>query len=298
MGLHTVGKLIGASPTSPRFGDAHNAVDRMSTGGGGYDSQLNNTVTHLDVNETDNVVQISNKNSLIWLSIKLNKQKLPAMLDSGANPNCISLRCVKGSPSLKRLQRYPYTGKQMVDANGEPIQPSYVIKVELVMGIPEIIVHTEFVVVQSLPFSCIIGQQTLRTFKSWEVSNVDKILTINRSHVVPIEDKSDSLTSVNLITTGKTIIEPFGSTLIDVRASGPGLEALRPKSDVSVMVEGEQNYCNRLSIEVLPSINVLSHQNCCQKLKVHNLSSNPKSIAKGVKIADCTTDFEVLKMRQ
>ena len=48
-----------------------------------------------------------------------------------------------------------------------------------------------------------------------------------------------------------------------------------------------------MSIEVLPAINVLSHQNCCQKLKVHNLSSNPKSIAKGVKIADCTADFEV-----
>ena len=75
----------------------------------------------------DNVVQISNKNSLIWFSINLEGQELPAMLDSGANPNCISLRCVRGSQYLKHLSRHQYTGKQIVDANGEPIDPSYVI---------------------------------------------------------------------------------------------------------------------------------------------------------------------------
>ena len=301
LGLHTewFGKLAGASPTVPRFGDAH-AVEYMGTCGGGPNLQLNSNsevLSHIgrkqNGDETTNVIQISNKNSLIWLSVKINGQGLPGMLDSGANPNCISLRCVRNSPYLKRLQQYKYTGKQMVDANENPIQPSYVIKCKLAMGRPEIVVDTEFVVLESLPFSCIIGQQTLRTFDSWEVSNVNKVLTINKTFVVPIEDKSDSITSVNLITTGKTTIEPFGSSLIDVRASGPGLEAFRPISDVSVMIEGEENYCNRLSIEVLPAINVLSHQNCCQKLKVHNLSSNPKSIAKGVKIADCTADFEV-----
>ena len=218
---------------------------------------------------------------------------MPAMLDSGANPNCISLRCVTGSHRLKRLKQYPYVGKPMVDANGGSIEPSYVIKCQLQMGKPKITVDTEFVVVKSLPFSCIIGQRTLRMFESWEVSNLNKVLTINRKYVVPIEDRSDNVSAVNLITSGKTIIPPYSSALIDVRATGPGLETFRPTSDVSVVVEGEQKLCDRLSIEVLPSINVLSHQNCCQKLKVHNLSSNPKSVAKGVKIANCNTHFEV-----
>ena len=129
---------------------------------------------------SDSVIQISNKNSLIWFSIHLGRQELPAMLDSGANPNCISLRCVNGSSYLKRLTKYPYTGKQIVDANGAAIEPSYVIKCKLQIGNPEITVETEFVVIPSLPFSCVIGQQTLRTFDSWEVSKVNKTLILNR----------------------------------------------------------------------------------------------------------------------
>ena len=43
------------------------------------------------------VVHISEKNSLIWVTVKIEGQCLPAMIDSGANPNCISLRCVQGS---------------------------------------------------------------------------------------------------------------------------------------------------------------------------------------------------------
>ena len=48
-----------------------------------------------------------------------------------------------------------------------------------------------------------------------------------------------------------------------------------------------------MSIDVIPSINVLSHQNCVQKLKIHNLSSRPKSVAKGVKIATCSTEYAI-----
>ena len=108
------------------------------------------------------VVHISEKNSLIWVTVKIEGQCLPAMIDSGANPNCISLRCVQGSSQLKVLSRSAYTGKQMVDANGEPIQPSFVIKCKLTLGTPSISIVTEFVVIKSLPFSCIIGQQALR----------------------------------------------------------------------------------------------------------------------------------------
>ena len=240
-------------------------------------------------------MQISNKNSLIWVNPSLNGQEIPAMVDSGANPNCISFRCVQGSPHLKHLGQFEYSGKQIVDANGQPIEPSYVIKCQLEIGTPKKVIDTEFVVIKSLPFSCIIGQETLQTFSSWEVSNANKILTINKKHVVPFHDSGNTSGTANiqLITSQKTVIQPYTSAIVDVRATGSGLDTFRPRSSVTVVVEGNLQFCDRLSIEVLPSINVLPYQNCIQKLKVHNLSSKPKSIAKGVRVADCSTEYEI-----
>ena len=238
------------------------------------------------------MVQISNKNSLIWFTAYLEGQEVPVMLDSGANPNCISLRCVRGSQQLKQLKQYRYSGKQMVDANGEPIEPSFVIKCTLCVGNPKLLVETEFVVIASLPFSCIMGQQTLRTFNSWEVSNVDKSVIINKKCRIPFRDEMTS-SGIQLVTTQKTKIEPFMSAVVSVRATGPALDTFRPESDMNVVVEGNVNVCERLTIEVLPSINVLSHQNCQQKLKVCNLSPKPRFISKGTKLASCSTDYDI-----
>ena len=213
------------------------------------------------------------------------------MVDSGANPNCISLRCVQGSPLLRCLKQFPYSGKQIVDANGESISPSLVIKCKLSVATPKLEIDTEFVVIKSLPFSCIMGQKTLRVFDTWEVSNVNKILTLNRRHTVPFHDGEHLLTNIELITTNRTVIPPYSSAFVDVRATGSGLNTFRSKSHVSVLIEGAQRICERLSLEVLPSINVLTHQNCQQRLKVHNLSPKTKVVAKGVKMANCS-DYE------
>ena len=121
------GKLAGASSTIPEvLGDAQyqDTVDQGENLGQCGDTR------------NDSVVRISNKNSLIWINVCLNGQQIPAMIDSGANPNCISLRCVQGSHYLKHLTKVEYSGKQIVDANGEPIQPSYVIKCKLLPGTP------------------------------------------------------------------------------------------------------------------------------------------------------------------
>ena len=62
----------------------------------------------------DNVIRISNKNSLIWINVNLDGQQIPAMVDSGANPNCISLRCVQGSPHLKKLTQVHQKASQKI----------------------------------------------------------------------------------------------------------------------------------------------------------------------------------------
>ncbi len=276
MHRESVGKLAGASSTFPEVsGDAHCQDNQDDT--------------------EDTIVQISNKNSLIWVTPLLNGQEVPAMVDSGANPNCISLRCVQGSTHLKRLTKLEYSGKQIVDANGEPIEPSFVIKCQLKIGTPQKTIETQFVVIKSLPFSCILGQETLGTFSSWEVSNTNKLLTIDKIYVVPFHDcgNASGTANIELLTSQKTTIAPYSSAFVDVRASGQALDKFRPTSNVNVVIEGNPQYCDRLSIEVLPSINLLTHQNCVQKLKVHNLSPRTKSIAKGVKIATCSIDYEI-----
>ena len=147
---------MGASPLPPEvFGDAHIRNDSDS-----------NNDTGQFINEKDSIIQISNKNSLIWVTADVNGQEISAMIDSGANPNCISLRCVRGSDYLNSLARSQYFGQQIVDANGENIEPCYVLKCSLKLGTPSILIKTEFVVIETLPFSCIIGQTTLTTFKT------------------------------------------------------------------------------------------------------------------------------------
>ena len=59
----------------------------------------------INVNCGDSVDRIPAKNSLIWINTRLDGQEIPAMVDSGANPNCLSLRCVQGSDFLKQLTR-------------------------------------------------------------------------------------------------------------------------------------------------------------------------------------------------
>ena len=279
--MYSFGKLVEASPVNTVCGDAKSQNNDKCIIGNG-----------------DHI--ISGKNSLIWITACLDVQDIPAMIDSGANPNCISLRCVQGSEYLKGLKRHSYSGKRIVDANGEPIQPSFVIKCKLIVGCPKIAIETDFVVIQSLPFSCIIGQRTLQTFSTWEVSNTNKLLTINKIHKVPFVTVGATFNNnnkVQLITTQKTVIQPFMSTMVNVKASGPALNAFRPSSSIDVLMEGNPHVCERLSVEVLPAINVLTYQNCKQKLKVHNVSPYPKTIAKGVNIATCSMEFEQCDMQ-
>ena len=136
-----------------------------------------------------------------------------------------------------------------------------------------------------------MGQMSLRTFSTWEVSNENRTLTINRKHLVPFFNNNIATNSINLITTHKSVVEPFTCAIINVKASGPGLGILRPNSNISVLVEGNTNACDRLSIEVVPSISVLTHQNCSQELQVFNFSPSCKTISKGVKLANCSSDF-------
>ena len=185
------------------------------------ETQTNDNQNVLPVSDNDDVIRLSD-NSLIWVKAVLNNnQTKPSMIDSGANPNCISMRCVQGSSHLRHLERSLYSGKRIFDAKGDLIEPNFVIKCSLSLGTPKLTIDTEFVVVETLPFSCIIGQKTLKVFETWEVSNVNKILTINKNYVVPFYNDEHSMGSqtIDILTTNKTVIPPYTAAIINVRAN-------------------------------------------------------------------------------
>ena len=116
--------------------------------------------------------------SLIWITVKICEVILPVMIDTGATPNCIATRCVEASSILRNLPRWVYTVNQILDANGQYLRPKFVISASVVIGSPAISVQCEFVVIDTLPFSCIMGQSTLSKFSSWSICNVNKYLIV------------------------------------------------------------------------------------------------------------------------
>ena len=151
--MYYVGKLNRTLPNSPKTSNVK--------------VNIRDTNVHVDTIKNDNDVnQVDFDTDLLWVNIDLAGQQLPAMIDSGANPNCISLRCVQGSKLLQSLPRNLYVGKCIVDANGRELQPQFVINCTMKFGTPAVTVECEFVVIKSLPLSCIIGQRTLRSFSS------------------------------------------------------------------------------------------------------------------------------------
>ena len=59
---------------------------------------------------TVNSIEPENVGSLMWVTGRINQQSLPVMVDTGATPNCLALRCVQASIHLKSLPRQEYFG--------------------------------------------------------------------------------------------------------------------------------------------------------------------------------------------
>ena len=110
---------------------------------------------------------------LMWVKGKANNQYLDMMIDSGASMSCIASRCVNASPHLKNVTRLPYSGPGLVGVNGKPLRTLFEIKIPLTLGSPQLSITLHLVVVDDLPYSCILGLNFLRKFNTWEVDNIN-----------------------------------------------------------------------------------------------------------------------------
>ena len=173
--------------------------------------------TDTRVGASSNINEVSEKRSdvgvLVWVKVKLNNQLLDSLLDSGASRSCIARRCVTASPLLKKLPRFPYTGPPLLDVNKNPIPVVDTIRVSLIIGTPALCVQMDFVVIDDLPYSSILGGDFLNKLESWGINNKTRLLNMNDS-VCPVFAQPQHDNNINLITQSKTSLLPGESATI------------------------------------------------------------------------------------
>ena len=108
---------------------------------------------------------------MLWFKGKLNEQLFDLLLDCGTSTCCIAKRCVTSNHVLKKIPKLPYSGPMLVDVNGNPLAAENIIQLRFSVGFPELILEIDFVIVDELPYSCIVGINLLNTLKNWGVNN-------------------------------------------------------------------------------------------------------------------------------
>ena len=229
--------------------------------------------------------------NLLWLTGTLNGQPIPMMIDSGATVCCLAKRCYTGSRYLQNLTLHPYLGPGLLDANGQTLKPCGSIKAPLVIGQPAVSQTVEFIIIDALPYSCILGLSFLNKFSQWGVDNSNNTLYLGKS-IVSVSSKPSLQDNIAFLTTAKYTIPPGQSLCIKTVANGSSLDALRPVSELTALIDGHVPFEERLHVRVVPSLSTLTHQNSCVPTTIVNCSTVSKTIGKGTKVALGTYDFE------
>ena len=184
----------------------------------------------------------------------------------------------------------PYNGPGLLDANGNFLRPCGIIKEPLTLGSPTSSFSVEFFVIDSLPYSCILGLSFLNKLKSWGVDKETMTFQFNDSFVAVSHDPPlDNM--MHLTLTRKLNIPAGQSMLVSAVARGPALSAFRPIMQVSTLVEGHIPFEQCLQVTVLPTLHLITHQNCVVHTTVVNNADTSRTIGKGMKIAIGHTNF-------
>ena len=231
------------------------------------------------------------ESKLLWITSLLNGQSIFMMLDSSATICCLARRCFAGSRCLQSLTLTPYFGPGLLDANGKVMKPSGTINVPLVIGQPAVSHTVEFVIIDELPYSCIICLSFLNKFSHWGVDNSRNILHLEQS-IASISSQPSFQDNIASMTTAKYTIPPGQALRIPTIAKGSSLDALHPGSAPAVLIDGHLPFEERLYLKVVPSLNQLIHQNSCVHTTIVNCSNVSKVIGKGTKVALGTYGFD------
>ena len=206
---------------------------------------------------------------LLWLKGRLNGQPLDMMLDSGVTVCCLAKRCFEASPNLKHARLIPYNDPWPLDANGNFLRPCRIIKEPLTLGTRTSSFSVEFFVIDSLPYSCILGLSFLNQLRSWGVNNETMTFQFNDSFVTVSQDPP--LDNMMHLTLTRELNIPAGQSMfVSAVARGPALSSFRPITQVSTLMEGHIPFEQRLQVTVLPTLHLITHQNCVVHTTVVN----------------------------
>ena len=242
-----------------------------------------------------NTTPTSNASSrkLYWFKSKVNGQFMDCVLDSAATVTCIAKRCITSNPYLAKLKRHPYP-EAVFDANKNMLNIQNFVQVTICVGSPAVSRNIKLVIVDGLPYSCLVGTDYLSTFNSWGIDNLSSTLILDTSRI-QVFDRPQHNQNVNLITSSKTTLLPGESKLIRTTAVGPGVTANRPITDQVFMCEGLEERENRCNVRVFPSLNTLGLNNDNTVfLQAINTSNQTRSVGKQVKIGQANCNFERL----
>ena len=114
-----------------------------------------------------------------------------------------------------------------------------------------------FVVIKSLPYSCIIGISLLNHLKKWSVDNEQNISQFNETYI-PVSSEPPFCHGITLIAPKRLKVSGNESTTVLSRATGNGLSAFRPITNVHIMTEGNEDLQKRLGLLIQPSIHIIS----------------------------------------
>ena len=78
--------------------------------------------------------------------------------------SCLPKEVLLGGPCLQNLSLQLYLGPGLLDANGQIMKPFGTITAPLVVGQLSLSHIVEFIIIDALPYSCIIGLSFLNTF--------------------------------------------------------------------------------------------------------------------------------------
>ena len=118
-------------------------------------------------------------NNLLWLSGNWNGQPLDMMLNSGATVCCLAKCCFETNQNLKKCNILPYLEPGLLDANGTLLKSYGIIKAPLTVCKPVISHTVEFIIVDSLLYSGILGLSFLSRFQTWDINNQNNTLFLN-----------------------------------------------------------------------------------------------------------------------
>ena len=233
--------------------------------------------------------------SLLWCQGKFNDQLLYFMLDSGCTTSVIAKRVVTSNNSLKNLERKPVDpNTSLYDANGQPLQRVFILNIDITLGDdPAVSVNIDITVCENLPYSCIIGLDVVNNFKKWGVDNSNR-LVLFEDIKIPFVSTPNFSNKLCFLSTSTVVIPPKETVFIRTRPNGSALDADRPITCLTTVLDGHSKFEIRTGTFIHPTLYNISNHTQDILIPVTNTTNQQRTINRKTNLA--VAEFEYIRL--